>query len=305
MNKDELLNVLRTHDVVADRLAESLPDLFDAIAAQWLWTRVCAKTLDGAFIADFSGVPERAQVLTILRQIAHEHAAYRQSLVKTAPKEELRLISEEHAAGLESAQAPLSPSLNAILKEAHSLISKDNLSVLGMLRSNGVSFNQLDRDGLSLLAVAAQSGADKCLFALCKNGANPHLCDSLGNSPLHWACAMNQPKAMSVLLYFGANPNSASYNAVSPLMLTVAKSNVAGAEKLLQSGANLMMKDRRGNTVLHRCVQSKNVEMAKFFVACGSFIDDKNSDGQTPWGLSLRLQEFAGVFNGEKPFVGR
>ena len=84
----------------------------------------------------------------------------------------------------------------------------------------------------------------------------------------------------------------------SPLIYlgSCAKSNKDIAQKLLDYGADLRMKDRKGNTVLHKAVLSKGVEMMTFLIASGADVDEPNADGYTPWGLSAKSPELVNIF---------
>lgn len=277
-------------------LATSRPVLFERLAQSWRWTHKCCKTLDLAFIGDLDGRPITNREALSLRQLSALHTTFRASLNRRAPAELLRKISEDRVSALMRDQMPVTASMSTMLKEAQSMIASDNLALLGFLRSNAIDLNQKDRDGLTSCAIAAQSGSDKCLFALCKNGANPHIGDAMGNTPLHWACAMGQPKAVSVLLYHGANPNAVSDNGVTPLMLALSKSNVELAQKLLEYGADLRMIDRKGNTVLHRAVLAKNFATAQFLLESGASMEEPNLDGSTALGLAMRVPEFGVLF---------
>lgn len=283
--------------------AAGRPQLFEQIAQSWRSTKACARTLDLISIGMVQGAPLSAKEGDSLRKVAALHAQYRESLRKLAPREVLRAIGEARAAELERDQMPVTASMAAILREAQAMIAADNLAVLTFLKSNAIDLNQKDRDGLTPCAVAAQHGADKCLFALCKNLGNPNISDSLGNAPTHWACAMGQPKALSVLLYHGVNPNAASQAGVTPLMLSLSKAHLDMAEKLLQYGADLGMADHRGNTALHRAVQSKSTSIVKFLLSAGAPIDVRNVEGLTPFGLAMRLPELAVMFNEERSRV--
>lgn len=281
-------------------MAQSRPELFEGIAQKWTWTQMCARTLDLAFIGVVDGAPLTEAEALALRQIAALHVEFRASLSRRAPRDVLKALSEERVAAIERDQMPVTASMAAILKEAHALISADDLGALAFMRANAIEVNQKDRDGLTASAVAAQNGADKCLFSLCKNQANPHVGDAMGNSPLHWACAMARPKAMSVLLYHGANPNAVSDNGVTPLMLALTKSNIELAQKLLEYGADLGMRDRRGNTALHRAVLAKSVPVVKFLLDSGASMEEPNQDGATALGLAMRAPELAVMFCEER-----
>ena len=297
MDSPDFKLLLGTYGVNAKSFESSQPEVFAAMANNWRWSHVFLKDMAKWFIGVGLARPFTPDESLILRQISAAHKIFRYGVAKTASNEILRLISEAAASKAERDQMPVTAAMVGILREVHASLAADNLTALALMRSNAIDFNQKDRDGLTPLAVAAQAGSDKCLFALCKNGANPHLTDSMGNSPLHWACAMKSSKALSVLLYYGANVNSVNDGGVTPLMLACAKSNKDIVQKLLDYGADLRMKDRRGNTVLHKTVSAKNAEIAKFLIDSGADQEEPNTDGHTPWGLALKLPELLNIFS--------
>lgn len=296
MDISEFSSYLGSQGIDISLLVNNRPKLVECMGGSWRWTHIFGRILDRAFLGQIDGkVLSDAEGLMI-RQIGHAHNVYRGGLAKKAAGEFLKKIGEDRLPIIDRDQMPVTAAMAATFKEVNSLLAADNLTALSLMRSNAIDFNQKDRDGLTALAIAAQNGSDKCLFALCKKFANPHVADAMGNTPLHWACAMNHSKVLSVLLYHGANPNAPSNNGVTPLMLGVAKGNKEATQKLLEYGADLRMRDRRGNSVLHRAILIKNRSMAEFLVESGCFIDEPNVDGVTPVGLAMRVLEMNGLF---------
>jgi ankyrin repeat protein len=60
------------------------------------------------------------------------------------------------------------------------------------------------------------------------------------------------------------------------------------------------MKDRRGNSALHRAVMTKNAQSVKFLIDCGASIDEVNTDGQTPMGMAIKDPELTIIFFKER-----
>jgi ankyrin repeat protein len=296
MDISEFSAYLGSQDVDISLLVNSRPKLVECMAGAWRWTHVFGRILDRSLLGQVDGRILTDVECVIVRQIGHAHKMYRSRLAKMAAGDLLKKIGEDRLPLIERDQMPVTAAMAAKFKEINVLLAADNLGALTLMRSNAIDFNQKDRDGLTALAMAAQLGSDKCLFALCKNLANPHVADVMGNTPLHWACTMNHAKVLSVLLYHGANPNAPSNNGVTPLMLGVAKGNKEVIQKLLEYGADLRMHDRKGNSVLHRAILMRNRSMAEFLVSSGCFIDEKNGDGVTPVGLAMRMPEMIGLF---------
>lgn len=300
METKEFIAYLDRSGIEGAGLHESRPILMGFLARSWSLTLVFSRIVDKALIGDLDGKALSQREGLVLRRIAGLHRQFRRAGWRLAPLGLLKKIGEDKVSSIAREQMPVTASMASILREAHQMVAADRLSALAFLRSNAIDLNQKDRDGLTSCAVAAQSGAEKCVFSLCKNLANPHVTDSMGNTPLHWACAMVRSKAASVLLYHGANANAVNDSGVTPLMLALNKSSVDLAQRLLEYGADIGMTDRRGNGALHRAVMTRNALAVRFLVDCGSAIDELNLDGQTPMGVGMKDAELSKIFMDER-----
>lgn len=302
MNKIELMSLMQTKGMslaVLTALSEERPGLIESLAESWDNHGKAKYLLDRQMIARTLDERPSAALIQGLKQVMQIKEWHREKQSPRASAEILAAMSEERAAGIEREQAPVTDALAGILRQAHAKIQKDDLSFQELIRSYGVDANQKDRDGLSLLAVAAQAGADRSVFALFKLGANPHLRDSLGNTPLHWACAMEKSKTAGLFLYHGANVNAMNNMGATPFMMAIARGDETTAKKLLDYRADATMKDRRGNTALHRALLAKNKPMVMFLLDLGMSIDEPNQEGKTAAGLAMRMPEFQAMFQRE------
>lgn len=296
MDSEKLRGILNAQGHDVSLLARERSQIFKELALSWERTFVFRRKIDQLYIDGGNGVfltpPQMEQVKTLRRA----HDAYRVSVAPKADASALKLLSPEHVGSLEREQMPITAVMGVKLKEAQAKIQKDDLGALAILRDNAIDLNQKDRDGLTALSFAAQSGAERCLFALCKFGANPHLTDAMGNTALHWTCAMGKNRAASILLYHGANPNAVNHIGASVLMLAISRGDLDLAQKLLDYGADLRLKDRKGNTALHRAIMARSKTATQFLVDCGAPLDEANGDRLTPLGMSLKFPELAGIF---------
>lgn len=296
MDAEKLKSMLsgQGHDV--SLLARERSEIFKDLASAWERSFAFRKKVDELYIDGGNGIFLTPQQMEQVKTLRRAHEAYRVSAAPKADAAVLKLLSPENVGALEREQMPITAVMAVKLKEAQSKIQKDDLSALAILRDNAIDLNQKDRDGLTALAFAAQSGAERCLFALCKFGANPHLTDAMGNTSLHWTCAMGKPRAASILLYHGANPNAVNHIGASVLMLAISRGDLDMAQKLLDYGADLRLKDRKGNTALHRAIMARSKAATQFLVDCGAPLDEANADRLTPLGMSLKFPELAGIF---------
>lgn len=296
MNAEKLLMLLKGQGQDVTMLAQNHPTLFDNLADAWERTLVFRRRVEKLYIEGANGVALTPSEMEWVKLLSRAQDSYRQSLTPKADLTVLKALGAEKALTIDLDQKPLTALMAAKLKEAHTKIQKDDLSAIVHLKQNGIDVNQKDRDGITSLSFAAQVGADRCLFGLCRVGANPHVTDSMGNSALHWACANSKGKAASLLLYNGANINASNHMGATALMLALGRNEMELAQRLLDYGADLRLKDRKGNTVLHKALLDRSRERVKFLIECGAPLDEANNEQLTPLGLSLKYPEFNDIF---------
>lgn len=283
---------------------EKYTSLFVDLATNWEYSLVFISKLNKLLIQS-----DRLQFSTkdieALRAISVAHLKYRESASPHADNKILKTIGVDRVGLLELEQMPLDNKMLLLISQVSQRIQKDDLNSISFLQQCGLDVNQKDRDGLSLLSIASQSGAEKCCFALLKNGANPHLTDSMGNTPLHWACAMDKSKPVNVLLYFGSNVHAVNHSGMTALMLALVKGNFAVVQKLIDYGADIDAKDWRGNTGLHKVLNTKNVEMAKFLIQCGASVDERNKEGVSPFMILNRNADLQDLLVWYKSYISK
>lgn len=296
MDAEKLKSMLSAQGQDVSPLARECSEIFKELASCWERPFVFRRKIDELYIEGGNGVSLTQSQMEQVKALRRAHDALRAKASPQADPALLKLLSPDQVGAIEREQMPITAVMAVKLKEAQAKIQKDDLGALAVLRDNAIDLNQKDRDGLTALSFAAQSGAERCLFALCKFGANPHLTDSMGNTALHWTCAMGKNRAASILLYHGANPNSVNHIGASVLMLAISKGDLEMAQKLLDYGADLRLKDRKGNTALHRAIMARSKVATQFLVDCGAPLDEANAEGLTPLGMSLKFPDLAGIF---------
>lgn len=283
---------------------EKYTSLFVDLATNWEYSLVFISKLNKLFIQS-----DRLQFSTkdieALRALSVAHLKYRENACPKADNKILKTIGIDRVGLLELEQMPIDNKMLLLISQVSQRIQKDDLNSISFLQQSGLDVNQKDRDGLSLLAIASQSGAEKCCFSLMKNGANPHLTDSMGNTPLHWACAMDKVKPVNVLLYFGSNVHAVNHSGLTPLMLSLVKGNFSAVQKLIDYGADIDAKDWRGNTGLHKVLNIKNIEMAKFLIQCGSSVDERNKEGVSPFMIMNRSSDLHELLVWYKSYISK
>ncbi|UJR38421.1 hypothetical protein I4U23_031089 [Adineta vaga] len=84
--------------------------------------------------------------------------------------------------------------------------------------------------------------------------------DKDGNFPLMHACAKHDVAKVDLLIKAGANVNNAIPSGKTALMVAASAGFTKACASLLENGANLYSVDQNGTTVLHRAIDSKNLD---------------------------------------------
>ncbi|CAF1524892.1 unnamed protein product, partial [Adineta ricciae] len=84
--------------------------------------------------------------------------------------------------------------------------------------------------------------------------------DKDGNFPLMHACAKHDVGKVDLLVKAGANVNNAISSGKTALMVAASAGFSKACALLLENGANLYAVDQNGTTILHRAIDSKNID---------------------------------------------
>lgn len=110
----------------------------------------------------------------------------------------------------------------------------------------------------------------------------------LERAPIHWACEKNNLQLLIILLENGANPDIQNSQGKTPLHLA----SMQLAQLLFQFRANCNLPDYNGNTPLHYACDKftfnsdKKIELIQLYVANGADVNQRNSQGKTPFFVS-------------------
>ena len=109
-------------------------------------------------------------------------------------------------------------------------------------------------------------------------GANPNLPGEFNRTVLHRAAQYGEEEMIELLLVRGANPNVRDNDGRAPLHLA----NTMSAPILLRHKADAMIRDNRGNTVMHTAAEDQGARLCSIMKNAGVPVDARNSFGASP-----------------------
>ena len=119
--------------------------------------------------------------------------------------------------------------------------------VFKVLLETRVKINARNRGGETALMLAAIQGHTEIAKRLVFNGAQV---DFRGWNPLLYAATGGKDDIVLLLLNVGADINARSENGTTPLMMAVRGAHLSTVKLLLERGANPNLKNERGETAL-------------------------------------------------------
>ncbi len=154
-----------------------------------------------------------------------------------------------------------------------------------------------DKNGNTLLHVAAHLQNPVCLEKLMKSGANLNAEDNNRDTPLHLALRQykierswfgkNEPQCAKILLDRGAEVEGHGAGGRTVLHEAASRGAIDIIEFLLKYNVNINMTDNAGKTVLHEAASKGNTDMIKFLLKYNVNINMTDKAGNTPLKLAL------------------
>ena len=157
----------------------------------------------------------------------------------------------------------------------------------------GVSVNQRDKNGLNVLAKAAELVINKQLVNAASNrnisevenllarGADVNAKDRYGRPALHWAAIRGPLEFVKLLLDRGADVNATDPFEKTALHEVVMLSDWAIVKALVIAGANVDAANDEGVTPLEIAALWGFTDIVKVLVKAGANVDTKNNRGET------------------------
>ncbi len=149
----------------------------------------------------------------------------------------------------------------------------ENLDLIEEIIKKGGKVNSKNKNGQTpLFAACLVESSPKVIKCLIDQGANINARDTEGHTPLHVACWNENLEIAEYLIEQGANINLAKFDGDSPLHL-VAKSDGDSANRLFEmllQNANPNLKNQSGETALHHCIVSNDLDKIDLLLSHGA-----------------------------------
>lgn len=180
----------------------------------------------------------------------------------------------------------------ALISNFESLLIFDHngLSIEKFLKDNPTLITAHNKDGWTLLHVAAHDTNTTAIQLLLDRGADVNSRANDGSTPLHFAIQRDRgTESAALLLTHGADINARDKQGNTPLNLAVRDSITYMIQFLLDRGANVNSPANDGSTPLHFATQSvKSNEITALLLVHGADMNARNDQGDTPLHLAAR-----------------
>ena len=137
----------------------------------------------------------------------------------------------------------------------HHAVLKNDKRKIQWLRSNNADFDLADEDGVSPLHLASSKTDNyrpepDTIQLLLDSGANTAVVDEQGKTPLHYACEQGEERVVKVLLP-EVDIDAVDVNGKTALHIASESDRVSIVSLLLENNASVDLTDNRGLTALH------------------------------------------------------
>jgi ankyrin repeat protein len=146
----------------------------------------------------------------------------------------------------------------------------------------GTDLSAKNRDGETLLYVAAEKGQIEMARVLVARGADAKSRTPNGETVLHAASMIESAALMNDLIQAGAEVNAANNDGETPLQWAALTGTFLAVKALADAGADLNIQDTRlGNTPLHAAVSHDDIVLIHYLLSRNVRTDLRNNQGLT------------------------
>lgn len=128
---------------------------------------------------------------------------------------------------------------------------------------------------------------------LIEAGADVNAEDEGGNSPLLYAIWRNSVELTKLLISAGLNVDAKNKSGES-LLHRVINSDIRNVHILIKAGADVNAQDNDGNTPLHKIADYRKLGTVELLISAGADVNAENLNGETPL---LLLYDFVEIRN--------
>ncbi len=157
------------------------------------------------------------------------------------------------------------------------------LKVVKLLLDKGAHIHLADKDKKTPLHLAAENGKTEVVrLLLSHNKRDVNTLDSWERTPLHWAARYGHMDIVILLIGDGANVNAKTHRNWTALQMAAEQGFPDVVQVLLTHGAEVNSNNDNDRTALHLAAQNGHLEATKILVEKGADVSLKNKDGWTP-----------------------
>ena len=170
------------------------------------------------------------------------------------------------------------------------------------LESNGIDFNQRDRNGSTLLMYAAMNSSSEILEYLIQKKVSISDKDSYGFTALFWAIMKGRNlKNIEILLKNGANIYDRTATGMTPLMCSFYNEYISQfelAKRLYELGSNINDSDMNGASVFqHALIASNDIRVIKYLIDNNINKTKQDNNGNNPLIYAVQNPLFSQVLD--------
>jgi len=139
-----------------------------------------------------------------------------------------------------------------------------------------------EKDGLTLLHIAALQGHVPLVELLATMGANVNAMGARREAPLHLAAIHGHTEVARILIEHGADVNARGQKGETPLHFAAVYGHTDLAELLIQKGTHITLKNELGMTALHLAAWRGPLEIVELLIKLGANVNLADVKGNTP-----------------------
>lgn len=183
------------------------------------------------------------------------------------------------------------PSHGGVYEEVLFAANEKNTATVISLLQRGLDVNTADRDGSTLLLIAARTGNQELTSFLLANRASLHRANRFGDTPVLAAAALGNAVLVEQLLAAGAELNPQGW---TPLHYASYGNHTALVSLLIHKGAEIELRAPNGYTAAMLAGISGGTEALKELLMAGAERSAKSAEGYSGADIA-RKQGFEGA----------